>query len=93
MGKTKFNRYKGVRKRRQSKPIPISMTAKDLLLAARARPTNTNDMDGAPSTSARKLEYFNLTLEEMIETKNQKKSDNSSDCFLFVHSISLNKLI
>ena len=69
------------------------MTAKDLLLSARARPTNTNVMDGAPSTSARKLEYFNLTLEEMIETKNQKKSDNSSDCFLFVHSISLNKLI
>ena len=92
MGKTKFIRYRGVKKRRKTKPISVLVAAKDLSLSARARPTNTDDKDGS-STSARKLEYFHLTLDGMIERVSQKEETSSNDCFLLVQKSSVSQLI
>ena len=94
MGKTKFNRYRGVRKRRKIKSNPVLNAARDLLSSARARPTKENDEDEPLSTSAKKLEYFQLTLDDMIERVNQKTTHSiGNDCFLLVQTVSLNKLI
>ena len=94
MGKTKFNRYRGVRKRRKIKSNPVLMASKDLLSSARARPTNENDENDVLSTSAKKLEYFHLTLDEMMERVSQKKAPSiGNDCFLLVQTASLNRLI
>ena len=94
MGKTKFNRFKGTRKRKRNRSVIIA--APDLR-ATLVRPTPTEtvrgDKDENPSTSARKLDYFNLNLNEMIEMTSQGKPVDSSGCFLLVHTTSLNKLI
>ena len=56
MGKTKFNRYRGIRKRRKITSNPVLIAARDLLSSARARPTKEKNEDETLSTSAKKLE-------------------------------------
>ena len=58
MGKTKFTRYSGVRKRRKTKAVSVLMATRDLSLSARARPANIDDKDGALSTRAKKSNIF-----------------------------------
>ena len=95
MGKTKFNRFKGVRKRRRNKPVVVPMTFEEAAAEARPIPDEENEINNgqAPSASSKKLEFFGLKLDEMVEMTKQTEPESQDKYFLMVDKVSLNKLL
>ncbi len=91
MGKTKFERFKGVRKRRKSVKIVNSKQVDDAIASeAVTRPTSPS------SSSSKKFELFGLDLDKLIEMKElsheQCMSSENEHYFLLVDKQSLSKL-
>ena len=97
MGKTKFNRFKGVRKRRRNKPVVVPMTFEEAAAEAIARPIQAEENEinngQAHPASSKKLEFFGLKLDEMVEMTKQTEPESQDKYFLMVDKVSLNKLL
>ena len=84
MGRTKFQRFQGIRKRRKNRTFNVERAIEE------SGPT-----DGDETASSKKLALFDLELEKMIEKKQsieEMKVDNER-CFLIADKLCLKKLI
>ena len=90
MGKIKFQRFKGIRKRRQTKKIVIREAIEEATSTNEFRPITPSF--STETTSAKKLEAFGLTLEsmqdEIVGMESHVQEDN---CFLIVSKQCLKK--
>ena len=92
MGKTKFNRYKGVRKRRK---VNCSSSQEEAQETVAVGPDNRIQTIVEESATSKKLGLFDLTIEKMLNAKEQTyaEQDEDGNCYLLVEKKSLNDLL